>query len=99
MRASPRRPLQRLRAAACTARDWAMAWPSTERRSASSCRQGSCEPTCRDRRTDEPFKEEVMAAKNKVTVSVKPTTARASSAERRAAQIEALAGEQAELKR
>ena len=40
-----------------------------------------------------------MAAKNKVTVSVKPTTARASSAERRAAQIEALAGEQAELKR
>jgi hypothetical protein len=40
-----------------------------------------------------------MAAKHKMTVSVRPTAPRASSAERRAAQIAALSGEQAELKR
>ena len=36
--------------------------------------------------------------KHNVTVSVKPTTQRGSSAERRAAQIEALSNEQAQLK-
>jgi hypothetical protein len=40
-----------------------------------------------------------MGAKHKVTVSVRPPTARASTAERRAAQIAALATEQADLKR
>jgi hypothetical protein len=39
-----------------------------------------------------------MASKNKVTVSVRPTTPRPSSAERRAAQIAILSTEQAELK-
>src|SRR5205823_8162284 len=98
MPASPRRLLRRMRAAACTGRGWATERPSTAPRSASSCRQACYEAIRLDRRGHEPFKEELMAAKNKVTVSVKPTTARASSAERRAAQIEALAGEQAELK-
>lgn len=39
-----------------------------------------------------------MRGKNKVTVSVRPTTARPSSAERRAAEIERLSNRQAELK-
>jgi hypothetical protein len=39
-----------------------------------------------------------MAPKNKVTVSVQPTTARPSTAERRAAQIAALSTHQAKLK-
>lgn len=39
-----------------------------------------------------------MAAKNKVTVSVQPATARLSTAERRAAQIAALSTHQAKLK-
>jgi hypothetical protein len=40
-----------------------------------------------------------MAAKNTVTVSMKPTNQRLSSAERRAAQIAAISNRQAELKR
>jgi hypothetical protein len=44
-------------------------------------------------------KETVMAAKNKVTVSVQPTTQRLSSAQRRAAQMATLSISQAELKR
>jgi hypothetical protein len=40
-----------------------------------------------------------MAAKNPVTVSVKSTNYRPSSAERRAAQLAAVSGQQAELKR
>jgi hypothetical protein len=40
-----------------------------------------------------------MAAKNKVTVSVQPTKQRSSSAQRRAAHIEAYSTTQAELKR
>jgi hypothetical protein len=40
-----------------------------------------------------------MAAKNNMTVSMKPTNHRPSSAERRAAQISALSTKQAELKR
>jgi hypothetical protein len=40
-----------------------------------------------------------MAAKHKVTVSSRPTNNRASTAERRAAQIAALSTKQAELKR
>jgi hypothetical protein len=39
-----------------------------------------------------------MAAKHKVTVSVRPTNHRPSTAERRAAQIAALSTQQAELK-
>jgi hypothetical protein len=39
-----------------------------------------------------------MAAKHKVTVSMQPTNRRPSSAERRAAQIESLANQQATLK-
>ncbi len=39
-----------------------------------------------------------MAAKHKVSVSVRPPTARASTAERRAAQVAALATEQTNLK-
>ncbi len=39
-----------------------------------------------------------MAAKHKVTVSVQPTNARPSSAERRAARIASLSTQQAELK-
>ncbi len=39
-----------------------------------------------------------MAVKNKVTVSTRPTTGRATTAERRAAQIAALSTKQAELK-
>ena len=40
-----------------------------------------------------------MAVKQKVTVSVQPTTRRPSSAERRAAQIALVSTQQAELKR
>lgn len=40
-----------------------------------------------------------MAAKNNMTVSVKPTNQRPSSAQRRAAQIAAVSNKQAELKR
>jgi hypothetical protein len=40
-----------------------------------------------------------MAAKHKVTVSTQPTNRRPSSAERRAAQVESLATQQATLKR
>ncbi|HEY3946715.1 MAG TPA: hypothetical protein VGL78_15910 [Solirubrobacteraceae bacterium] len=40
-----------------------------------------------------------MAAKHKVTALVGPTTPRASSAERRAAQIAALSTQQSDLKR
>jgi len=40
-----------------------------------------------------------MAAKNKVTVSMKPTNQWPSSAQRRAAQIAAVSTKQAELKR
>jgi hypothetical protein len=40
-----------------------------------------------------------MAPKNKVTVSVQPTTVRPTTAERRAAQIAALSTHQAKLKR
>jgi hypothetical protein len=40
-----------------------------------------------------------MAAKHKVNVSTQPTTNRPTTAERRAAQIAALSGRQAELKR
>lgn len=40
-----------------------------------------------------------MTAKNKVSVSMQPTNRRPSSAERRAAQIESLATQQAVLKR
>jgi len=40
-----------------------------------------------------------MAAEQKVTVSVQPTTRRPSSAERRAAQIATVSTKQAELKR
>ena len=40
-----------------------------------------------------------MAAKNKMTVSMKPTNPPPSSAERRAAQIAAISTKQAELKR
>jgi hypothetical protein len=39
-----------------------------------------------------------MAAKHKVTVSVQPANHRATSAERRAAQLASLSGRQAELK-
>jgi hypothetical protein len=39
-----------------------------------------------------------MAPRNKVTVSVQPTTRRPTSAERRAAQIASLAAHQAKLK-
>src|ERR1700739_246802 len=44
-------------------------------------------------------KETVMAAKNKVTVSVQPTTQRLSSARRRAAQMATLSLNHRELKR
>ena len=40
-----------------------------------------------------------MAVKQKVTVSAQPTTARLSSAERRAAQMATVSTQQAELKR
>jgi hypothetical protein len=40
-----------------------------------------------------------MAAKTTVTVSMKPTNHRPSSAERRAAQIAAISNQQADLKR
>lgn len=40
-----------------------------------------------------------MAARHKMTVSVRPTNPRASTAERRAARVAVLANEQAELKR
>jgi len=40
-----------------------------------------------------------MAAKHKVTTTMQPLERRPSSAERRAAQVEALAGQQADLKR
>jgi hypothetical protein len=44
------------------------------------------------------MKEAVMAAKRKVTVSVQATKHRPTSAERRQAQMEAVAGKQAVLK-
>jgi hypothetical protein len=47
--------------------------------------------------TNEP-RGQAIAAKNKVTVSVQPTTRRPNSAERRAAQIATLATQQATLK-
>jgi hypothetical protein len=51
-----------------------------------------------DRRADEQRGQELMRAKNKATMSMRPAIARPSFAERRAAEIARLSTEQAELK-
>jgi len=105
------RALRQLRGAGYTALGWLTPAERLVRRCASYYRPGCCEEgmlgaadaapdaySARDGGYEQRDQGEMMAAKRKVTVSLRPQMQRPSPAERRAAQIEKLSSKQAELK-